>query len=152
MKRLIHIMLFVVLAFSLKAQMYNNEWINFSNKYYKFPIGKTGFYRFDSLTLASSGISVGTLNPKNFQLFIKGQEVPLFIKGDNDNLLDSTDYVEFYAEMNDGQFDSALYYNITYLPNRYVSLFNDTVYAFLTWNNLTSNNSIRFLNDTFVSG
>ncbi len=152
MKRLIHIMLFVVLAFSLKAQMYNNEWINFSNKYYKFPIGKTGFYRFDSLTLASSGINVGVLNPKNFQLFIKGQEVPLFIKGDNDNLLDSTDYVEFYAEMNDGQFDSALYYNITYLPNRYVSLFNDTVYAFLTWNNLTTNKRIIQETDTVVTG
>jgi hypothetical protein len=121
------------LAVSLKAQVYSNEWINFSNKHYKFPIGKTGFYRIDSLALANSGINVSSLNPKNFQLFIKGKEVPLFIYGESDNMLNDTDYVEFYAERNDGQFDSSLYYNITYLPNRYVSLFNDTIYGFLTW-------------------
>lgn len=145
-------MLFAALAISVKAQTYNNEWINFSNQYYKFPIGKTGFYRFDSLALATSGINVASLNPKNFQLFIKGKEVPLYIFGESDNYLNDTDYVEFYAEINDGQMDSALYYNITYLPNRYVSLFNDTVYAFLTWNNLTTNKRIIQETDTVVSG
>lgn len=151
MKRLIHTLLFLALAVSLKAQMYSNEWINFSNKYYKFPIGKTGFYRFDSLTLASSGINVSTLNPKNFQLFIKGKEVPLFIYGESDNMLNDTDYVEFYAEKNDGRFDSSLYYNITYIPNPYVSLFNDTIYAFLTWNNITTNKRIIQETDTATS-
>lgn len=151
MKRLIHILLFFALTVTLKAQMYNNEWINFSNKYYKFPIGKTGFYRFDSLTLANSGINVGSLNPKNFQLFIKGKEVPLFIYGENDNVLNDTDYVEFYAEMNDGRFDSSLYYSISYVPNPYVSLFNDTVHAFLTWNNLTTNKRIIQETDTATS-
>ncbi len=142
----------MALAISVKAQMYSNEWINFSNKYYKFPIGKTGFYRFDSLALATSGINVASLNPKNFQLFIKGQEVPLYIFGESDNFLNDTDYVEFYAEMNDGRFDSSIYYNINYLPNRYISLFNDTVYAFLTWNNLTTNKRVIQETDTVVSG
>ena len=151
MKRLIHTLLFLVLAISLKAQVYNNEWINFTNKYYKFPIGKTGFYRLDSLTLATSGINVSSLNPKNFQLFIKGKEVPLFIFGESDNVLNDTDYVEFYAEKNDGRFDSALYYNISYLPNPYVSLFNDTIYAFLTWNSLTTNKRIIQETDTATS-
>ncbi len=144
-------MLFLALAVSLKAQVYSNEWINFSNKYYKFPIGKTGFYRIDSLALANSGINVSSLNPKNFQLFIKGKEVPLFIYGESDNMLNDTDYVEFYAERNDGQFDSSLYYNITYLPNRYISLFNDTIYGFLTWNNLTTNKRIIQETDTATS-
>ncbi len=144
-------MLFLALAVSLKAQVYSNEWINFSNKHYKFPIGKTGFYRIDSLALANSGINVSSLNPKNFQLFIKGQEVPLFIYGESDNMLNDTDYVEFYAERNDGQFDSSLYYNITYLPNRYVSLFNDTIYGFLTWNTLTNNKRIIQETDTATS-
>ncbi|MBK7667244.1 MAG: hypothetical protein IPJ32_07760 [Sphingobacteriaceae bacterium] len=151
MKRIIHTMLFLALAVSLKAQVYSNEWINFSNKHYKFPIGKTGFYRIDSLALANSGINVSSLNPKNFQLFIKGKEVPLFIYGESDNILNDTDYVEFYAERNDGQFDSSLYYNITYLPNRYVSLFNDTIYGFLTWNSLTTNKRIIQETDTATS-
>lgn len=151
MNRLSHIILFLILAISLKAQMYNNEWINFSNKYYKFPIAKTGFYRLDSLALANSGVNVSSLNPKNFQLFLKGREVPLFIKGESDNMLNDTDYVEFYAEINDGSFDSSLYYNITYVPNPYVSLFNDTIYAFLTLNNSGPNKRVIQETDTVVS-
>ncbi len=141
-------MLFVALAFTLKAQLYDNEWIDFSKKYYKFKIGKSGFYRIDSLALAKSGINVATLNPKNLQLFIKGQEIPVYIKGEADNMFNDTDYVEFFAEKNDGRFDSALYRNITYLPNPYLSLFSDTLHAFLTWNNLTSNKRIIVETDT----
>ncbi len=145
-------MLFLALAVSLKAQVYNNEWINFSNKYYKFPIHKTGFYRIDSLALANSGINVSLLNPKNLQLFLKGKEVPLYIFGESDNMLNDSDFIEFYAEPNDGRFDSSIYSNVSYVPNPYVSLFNDTIHAFLTWNNLTTNKRIIQETDTVVSG
>ncbi len=141
-------MLFVALAFTLKAQLYDNEWIDFSKKYYKFKIGKTGFYRIDSAALANSGINVPSLNPKNLQLFIRGQEVPIYIRGEADNKFNDSDYVEFFAEKNDGRFDSTLYHNITYLPNPYLSLFSDTLHAFLTWNNLTNNKRIIVETDT----
>jgi len=148
MKRLIPILIILVLGISLKAQVYHNEWINFSNKYYKFPIKKTGFYRIDSLALANSGINLSSINPKNFQLFLKGQEKHIYIKGENDNVFNGSDYIEFFAEKNDGTFDSTLYRNITYLPNRYVSLFSDTIYAFLTWNTSVSNKRLTLETDT----
>ncbi|HWY11328.1 MAG TPA: C25 family cysteine peptidase, partial [Bacteroidia bacterium] len=41
-----------------------------------------------------------------------------------------------------------IYYNITYVPNPYLSLFSDTLHAFLTWNNLTTNSRITLETDT----
>ncbi len=148
MKKLIHTLILCVLCSLLHAQIYSNEWINFSNKYYKFPIYQKGFYRIDSLALAQSGISLAAINPENFQLFISGKEQIIYVKGEADNVFNKTDFIEFYAEQNDGRFDSTLYYNITYQPNPYVSLLTDTIYGFLTWNNLTNNKRYLIETDT----
>jgi hypothetical protein len=150
-KKLIHSLFLLAFVVSLKAQVYNNEWINYSNKYYKFKISKTGFYRIDSLALAGSGINLTSINPKNFQVFLRGKEIPIFVKGESDNLLNGSDFIEFFAEKNDGRFDTALYKSINYLPNPYVSLFNDTILAYLTWNNSTSNKRITDIVDTTYS-
>lgn len=148
MKKLIHIVFLLALGCSLKAQVYNNEWINFSNKYYKFQIPKTGFYRLDSLTLAKCGINLLAINPQNFQLFIKGKEQHIFVKGEADNVFNSSDYIEFLAEKNDGRFDSAVYTGISYLPNPYISIFSDTIHAFLTWNASVANKRLIIETDT----
>lgn len=151
MKKLIHTLLLLALSFSVKAQAYSNEWINFSNKYYKFPIHKTGFYRIDSVVLAKSGINLTAINPKNFQLFLNGKEQSIYIKGEGDNVLNGTDFIEFFAEKLDGRFDSTIYTGISYLPNPYVSLFSDTISAFLTWNTSVANKRLTFETDTASS-
>src|ERR1041384_4169045 len=151
MKKLIYSLFLLVFIISLKAQVYNNEWFNFGNQYYKFKIGKTGYYRIDSLALAGSGINLNSINPKNFQLFIKGQEVPLYIQGESDNVLNGTDFIEFFSEKNDGRLDSSLYRNIAYLPNPYLSLFNDTLCGYLTWNGSLTNKRITLDTDTAFS-
>lgn len=151
MKKIIHSLLFLVLCITGEAQNYGNEWINFSNKYYKFPIHKTGFYRIDSLTLAKSGINLGSVNPKNFQLFLNGKEQSIYIRGENDNVLNDSDYIEFFAEKINGSFDSAIYTGISYLPNPYASLFSDTISAFLTWNPSLTNKRLVLETDTTYS-
>jgi len=150
-KKLIHSLLFFFTGLLSLAQNYSNEWINFSNKYYKFPIHKTGFYRIDSLVLAKSGLNLSSINPKNFQLFLNGVEHALYIKGEADNVLNASDYIEFFAEKLDGRFDSTIYNGISYLPNPYVSLFSDTISAFLTWNSSVANKRITFETDTASS-
>ncbi len=145
MRNLLAISLFCFVAFTIKAQNYGNEWINFSQQYFKFPIYKEGIYRIDSATL-SNYFNLNSLNPKNFQLFIKGKEKTLFINGENDNKINTGDYIEFYASPDMGEIDSLLYTGVKYLPNKYAPLFNDTIYAFLTLNNLTVNK--RFILET----
>jgi hypothetical protein len=151
-KYLFILIFFVTSLIKLSAQKYGNEWINFSQKHYKISIPSTGLYRIDSLTLSNFGIPLNLINPKNFQLFIKGKEQHIFINGESDNVFNTNDYIEFYAEKNDCGFDSAAYYNINRLPNPYYALFNDTNYAYLTWNNLTTNNRMTIETDISFLG
>ncbi len=151
-KRLFIFCFFICSVAQLKAQIYGNEWINYSQKHYRFAISKTGLYRLDSNALANAGIPISTINPKNIQLFSKGQELYLNIKGENDNVLNTTDYIEFYAEKNDGRFDSLAYTTTQRIPNPYVGLFNDTNYVYFTWNNLTTNKRMNLQTDVNFIG
>ena len=78
----------------VKSQTYGNEWINYSQNYYKIKIAQNGVYRIDSATLAAAGIPCGAggINPNNFQLFNKGIQQYIFIQGDGDNEINSSDF------------------------------------------------------------
>ena len=90
-KYLFILIFFVTSLIKLSAQKYGNEWINFSQKHYKISIPSTGLYRIDSLTLSNFGIPLNLINPKNFQLFIKGKEQHIFINGESDNVFNTND-------------------------------------------------------------
>lgn len=148
MRQFLYIILFFSITPLLKAQ-YGNEWINTSQKYYKFPVTKEGIYRIDSATLAQR-YNLSNVNPKNFQLFFGGKEQFLFINGEADNKINFGDYLEFYLNPQkvNANIDSLIYSQINYLPNPYKAIFNDTVYAFLTLNTSTSNKRFVLETDT----
>jgi hypothetical protein len=134
-----------------KAQFYGNEWINYSQKYYKVKIATDGIYRMDSLTLVSAGIPVASIDARNFQIFNKGREQAIYIKGENDGVLNAADFIEFYATKNDGELDTALYVYTPSLPNPYYSMVNDTSTYYLTWNSSFTNNRMQLETDTSFS-
>ena len=136
---LLAVCLIMFLTFQVKSQTYGNEWINYSQSYYKIKIAQNGVFRLDSLTLFNAGIP-SSINPKFFQIFNKGVQQYIYVEGESDNVFNSSDYIEFYAEKNDGSLDSLLYFNSNFVPNPYYSLINDTAVYFLTWNGLTTNN------------
>ena len=136
-----------VFAFTIKAQNYGNEWINFSQQYFKIPIDREGVYRIDSTTLAAY-YDLSSTNPRNFQLFLKGKEQHLYITGEADGKINIHDYVEFYASPFMGDIDSLLYTNIKYMPNPFVPIYSDTLYAFLTLNSLLTNKRFVLETDT----
>lgn len=146
MKKLLALCFFSFLACTHYAQ-YGNGWINFSQQYVKFPIAKEGIYRIDSSLLATQ-FNLASINPQNFQLFLKGKEQHLYIKGEADGKINNADYIEFYANPFLGDVDSLLYNNIQYVPNPYTPIFNDTVYVFLTLNNQTNNKRFQLETDT----
>src|ERR1019366_6565045 len=148
-KRLLVICLLIFVFVGLKAQPYGNEWLNYSQKYYKIKIAQNGVCRIDSATLSSAGIPLSSIDPRNFQLFNKGIEQYIYVQGESDGVFNTTDYIEFYAEKNDGQSDSVLYFNTVFVPNPYYSLISDTAVYFLTWNNSTNNK--RMTQETDVS-
>ncbi len=132
---------FILFVVSAAAQAIGNEWINYNQFYYKFPITQTGIYRISPATLASSGINFTNVDPRNFQLFGRGQEIPIYVKGENDldGIFNNADFIEFFAQRNDGWFDTLAYDSAAHVTNPFYSLFTDTAFYFLTWNNSFSN-------------
>ncbi len=128
-----------------------NGWINYSQQYYAFPITQEGFYRIDSLTLATAGIDLSTVNPQSIQIFGRGKEISLYIKGENDGVFNATDYIEFYAQPNDGWLDSIVYQGAVNQTNPYYSLYNDTAVYYLTVSATTNTLRYTLETDTVVS-
>lgn len=145
---LIWLLFLVVFSFPTLAQPYGNGWINYSQQYYKFKVAETGIYRIDSTALANAGIPIGTINPNNLQIFARGIEIPIYIEGEGDNVFNGSDFIEFYAEKNDGWNEAQFYGGVNNQPNPYYSLINDTINYFITWNNSTSNNRLILETDT----
>ncbi len=143
---LFNLLLFTGLCFS---QKYGNEWVRFNQTYFKFPILKEGVYRLDSSTLASR-FNLQTVDPRNFQIFLKGKELPLYIKGESDGQLNTNDYIEFYANHYRRDYDSLLYGNVAYMPNPYKAFFNDTIFAYITVNSLLTNKRFGIETDSSV--
>ncbi|RNI31986.1 hypothetical protein EFA69_05650 [Rufibacter immobilis] len=115
-----------------QQQVYGNEWINYSQKYYKIKVPATGIYRLDYTYLQAAGIT--GVNPQNFQLYRRGQEVAIHVEGQADGSFDNNDFIEFYGEKNDGTLDRELYKDADrHHINPYYSLYTDTAAYFLTW-------------------
>jgi len=130
------------ISFIAAAQPYGNEWINYSQKYYKVYITAEGIYRLDSLALASSGVNLTGVDPNRFQIFNRSREQAIFVQHDSNGVFNSGEYIEFYGNKNDGHLDS-LVYDTADIPNPYYSLYCDTAAYFLTWN-LNSTSNLRY--------
>ncbi len=118
---------------AVQAQTYGNEWINFNQTYYKIKISQNGLYRIPYAVLQQFGVPVATVSGTDFQVFGRGQEVPIYVS--SNGLFGVNDYIEFYALRNDGALDSNMYAVKAWQPNVRLSLFNDTAAYFLTYNN-----------------
>ncbi len=112
-------------------QVYGNEWIKYNQTYYKIKVITTGIYRLDYNYLNSLGLA--GVNPRDFQLYRRGQEVPIYVSGESDGKLDAQDYIEFFGERNDGALDRKQYKNPAYQVHQLSSMYTDTATYFLTF-------------------
>jgi hypothetical protein len=119
------------------GQNYGNEWINPGQKYFKIKIAQDGVYRIDFGTLvtafAAGGTDLTTVDPRKIQIFNKGQEIPIYIRGESDGIFNSNDILEFFAEKNKGDLDNDLFVNSTDQLHQFESLISDTAIYFITF-------------------
>lgn len=152
MKRLLLIIVLLLASYAAKAQMvvagdtlYGNEWVVPAQNYLKIKIYLNGFYRLTYPTLSqvaqAAGVSLSGVTGDNLQLFHLGQEVPIYVN--NNGILGSNDYIDFYAKANLGELDQYLYERPEWTTNPYASVITDTAAYFLTWN--TGSNHKRFV-------
>ncbi|HRS53274.1 MAG TPA: C25 family cysteine peptidase [Bacteroidales bacterium] len=127
--------LFLIISNIILAQTFGNEWIDYNKQYYRINVYTTGIYRITYSTLQAAGILSGNPDPRSFQIFGKGTEQYIYVKGENDGVFDPDDYIEFYAQKNDGWLDTYLYDKPENQGNPNYSLFTDTASYYLTFNN-----------------
>ncbi|MCC6289157.1 MAG: hypothetical protein IT249_14850, partial [Chitinophagaceae bacterium] len=140
MKKLLTIIC-ILTCYIARAQ-YNNEWIDYNKTYYKFPVGKNALNRITQPVLQSIGLA-GT-PAEQFQLWRNGVQVPVYTSIAS-GVLGSSDYIEFWGEMNDGKADAGLYANINFQLSDKWSLETDTASYFLTIN--PAGNNLRLTNE-----
>jgi len=124
----------------LIAQPYGNEWINYSQQYFKIKVSRDGIYRVPTSVLNAAGINGFTGN--SLVIYNYGQYVPTYITTQGN--FGPDDYIEFYGQRNDGRLDTRLFADPNHQVNAYHSLFNDTSVYFLTVE--INNSSPRFIN------
>lgn len=150
MKKILFILALALTPLFAVSQ-YANSWINYSQPYYQFKVSQNGIYKIDYNTLVNSGIPVTTIDPRNIQVFGRGQEIAIYFEGESDGTIDSLDFIEFYGEKNDHWLDSNLYGGYNKMPNHVYSQYNDTATYYLTWNISTSNKRMVVETDTAFS-
>lgn len=148
MKRIL-LFLFILCSFSAFAQPFNNEWIDYNKTYYKFKVGATGLYRIPQSLLTT--ISLQNTPVQNFQLWRNGKEIPLYTSVQS-GTLGSSDYIEFWGEMNDGKPDKILFRVPDYQMSDKWSLSTDTAAFFLTVNPTGANKRLVPTANTIPGG
>ena len=126
------------LGFQGYGQTYGNEWIHdYNQRYFQIKIANDGLYRLDHSTmtsvLASVGVNINSVDPRELQIFGRGEQQYIHVEGESDGSFDPGDFIEFYAQKNDGWFDTGLYSQADHQPNPYHSLISDTASYYLTW-------------------
>lgn len=132
-RRLLTSLLWISVA-SAGAQIpYGNEWIDHSRQYWRFQVQADRLCRIDSAALAAAGFPIATVDPADIMIYGREKQIPLFIQGGDDGVLNTGDFIEFFAEMNSGWLDALMYPTPAAQANPYYSLYNDTIRYFITW-------------------
>ncbi len=134
-KKIWILLLSLALGYASFAQEFPNTWVKHNQTYIEFKVWEDGVYRITREQLKAVNNNFITVNPKNLQVFSRGEEQYIYVYGENDFSFDSGDYIELYCQKNDGFFDTDMYRNPEEQNNPYYSQVSDTISYFITWEN-----------------
>jgi hypothetical protein len=110
----------------------SNNWIDYNLTYLKIGVGKDAIYRITYDNLIQNGIDLSQINPKTFQMYWKGREMPIYVFGEEDSFFNEGDFIEFVGIKNYGGNHRVINtYNTPY--NDYFDRYSDTTIVWLTW-------------------
>lgn len=110
----------------------SDAWIDYSKDYVKLGTVRDGIYRLTPNDLAQTDVSVDFINPKTFKLILRGEEIPIYVSGEEDGAFDVDDYIEFVGLRNlGGHHREISSYGEPY--KEYLNRYSDTTVYWLTW-------------------
>ncbi|MCU0369227.1 MAG: hypothetical protein MUF39_10410, partial [Cyclobacteriaceae bacterium] len=125
---------FLLLIPSIGYAQYANDWIKQGQSYYRIPVARQGIYKLTYDDLQSAGVPVAAIDPRLIQIFHRGKEQSIYVQGQADAVFNTSDYIEFFGQPNDGTLDKGLYKPSSLQPHNYYNLYSDSTAYFLTWN------------------
>ncbi|MEQ9402982.1 MAG: C25 family cysteine peptidase [Cyclobacteriaceae bacterium] len=144
-----YLILFAFLLSYKSTAQFGNEWIDFSQSWFKVKVVREDFYRITSAELSAAGFPVSAVAANKIQLFRRGEEIAINVNANGDG---TVNYLEFYGQGNDGTGDSQLY-DIGDQPHTFYNLFSDTAVYFLTYKLGVGNGKrMGFSSDSDASG
>lgn len=75
----------------------------FTGPRYRVSVTESGMYSITAQDLAAAGANLETIVPRTLTLTNKGKQIPIFVRGEEDNRFDATDEIIFYAERQHGE-------------------------------------------------
>ncbi len=130
MKKLL--LLFSMLLLTFFALSQQQPWYDYGQNYYKIATARDGVHRISADALTRSGINLAGLDPRDFRLFHRGEEVAIYVEGENDGRFDPNDFIDFFGRRNDGTLDKFLYTDFGSIPNPHYNTHTDSAAFFLT--------------------
>ncbi|MGY6741525.1 MAG: putative type IX secretion system sortase PorU2 [Cecembia sp.] len=130
MKRLLLTILISLLWTGLVQSQ--NNWIDYNLTYYKIPTVEDGVHRISFAALSSAGLNPNTIDPRNIRLYHRGEEVAIFIQGEEDGRFDPNDFIDFYGKRNDATLDRKLFKDPFHVGNIMYNHHSDSTAFFLT--------------------
>ena len=113
-----------------------------SGRWYQMSLSSTGVYKLTYSELASMGVPVSSINPKNIRLYHNGGgvlpvinkdkrhddlvEIPIYVSGEHDGSFDSHDYIIFYGR------GPVTWQNVNGVYEKITNPYSDYSYVFLT--------------------
>ena len=137
-------LMLIVTVFAMNSQALAGDSVLSSGVWYKMAISSTGIYKLTYSDLASMGVDVANIDPRNIRIYHNGggvlpkinkdyypddlYEIPIFVSGEEDGVFNQNDYVLFYAR---GPVVWKYYKNKSYYCHE-KNPYTDNTYAFLT--------------------
>ena len=88
---------------------------------YKISVIESGMYSITASELAAAGADIAAIMPRTLKLINRGRQIPIFVRGEDDNIFDPTDEIVFYGERHHGE-------------NSYIDPSTDENIYWLSWN------------------
>jgi len=108
-------------------------WFSTSAKYIKLAIPNDGIYRITETQLDSIYPAIAGVDPRTFQVFDRGKEIPIYVSGDSDGVFNPGDYLEFPALRNYTGKHRIITTALSQEYNEYLNRYTDSTILWLTW-------------------
>ncbi|MFC2093537.1 C25 family cysteine peptidase [Bacteroidota bacterium] len=131
----------------------NFNWITPNTPYLKLYVIDDGIYRINKSDFINAGINPNTINPRTVKLFYKGNQQPLYFKGEQDGVFNDSDYIDFYGKKNFGGLTTTYKESggtniVDYITDEFYDLYSDTSVYWIGWG---GNYGLRFVDYNYSS-